>query len=255
MATVRAVFFDVGNTLAHLDYGFLCDALEAEGGPRVTEDAFAVADARVRQEGIPQAHSVGPDRQQDSPAPASLQGFFRRYMGAVADGLGSGAFGRPLGDRACAEHQRRALGLWSIPDPDADSVLRALTESGIRCGAISNADGRVREQLGLLGFLRWLDPVIDSTEVGAAKPDPVIFQTALSRAGVQPEASLYVGDMLKTDAEAACAVGMVGVLYDRMGVLPKDPDGASRVLRIRRLGEVLDCVAEASSRLTARQGS
>ena len=124
-------------------------------------------------------------------------------------------------------------------------VLETLTAHGIRVGAISNADGRVRAQLALLGFLRWLDPVIDSTEAGVTKPDPEIFALALRQMSVPARRAVYVGDMLDVDVAGARAAGMQAVLYDRFGVMP---EGAEGYVRIRCLGELVSEVLEGLSR-------
>lgn len=226
--SLRAVLFDVGNTLTHLDYGFLCEVLADLGGPDVDPDRFGRADAKVRLQGIPRD-----DRKADLSLPAQ-QRFFRRYMGAVADRLSAGTLGAELGDSAYREHRNRELGLWSCMDPDAPLVLRTLADLGLRLGVVSNADGRVRTQLKLLGLLPWFDPVVDSHEVGVAKPDPTIFRVALDRLGIAPAEALYVGDMVDTDVVGARRAGLSAVLYDRFDVMPRTP----ALWKIRRLGEL-----------------
>lgn len=243
MNGVRAVLFDVGNTLAHLDYGFLCEALAAVGGPHTDEDRFGRADAEVRQAGIPRetADPTADDRR----LPAQAR-FFRRYMGAVAARLSADAFGVALAERAYAEHRQRELGLWSRLDPDAPGLLRDLTNAGLRLAVVSNADGRVREQLDRLGLLPWFDPVVDSHEVGVAKPDPAIFRFALDRLGVPPAEALYVGDMLDTDVLGARRAGLAAVLYDRFDVVAPVP-GLCRIRRLGELTQALPSVGKASS--------
>lgn len=64
---------------------------------------------------------------------------------------------------------------------------------------------RVCEDLAIGTFLGCL---IDSSYVGAKKPDPKIFHTALATLGVQPDQTVFVGDNPYRDMEGAKAVGM-----------------------------------------------
>jgi putative hydrolase of the HAD superfamily len=50
--------------------------------------------------------------------------------------------------------------------------------------------------------------VIISSEVGADKPDPLIFQLALQRFGVAPAQALHVGDHPELDWRAAEQAGL-----------------------------------------------
>ncbi|HEX3055851.1 MAG TPA: HAD-IA family hydrolase, partial [Gaiellaceae bacterium] len=45
-------------------------------------------------------------------------------------------------------------------------------------------------------------------EVGWRKPHPAIFERALDALGVEPSATLFVGDTLATDVAGAAALGM-----------------------------------------------
>ena len=247
MIYAQSVLFDVGNTLAHLDYAYLARSLAELGGPEVTEEGLGRADALMRLSGL-----LGSTRSEDPAGAAGSDSvdpqrrFFRRYMEGVAQHLdGAEGFGARLGDLAFEEHRRYPTGLWRIPDPEGEMVLETLSAHGIRVGAISNADGRVRAQLALLGFLRWLDPVIDSTEAGVTKPNPEIFALALRQMSVPARRAVYVGDMLDVDVAGARAAGMQAVLYDRFGVMP---EGAEGYVRIRCLGELVSEVLEGLSR-------
>ena len=66
---------------------------------------------------------------------------------------------------------------------------------------------------GLL--LPHLDFSITSQEVGAEKPDPLIFERALQRADAQPESAVHVGDQITSDVAGAVNVGINAVLLDR----------------------------------------
>lgn len=51
-----------------------------------------------------------------------------------------------------------------------------------------------------------------SCDLGACKPDPAIFQAAVKRAGVLPEEIFYTDDK-ESHVQAACALGLKGVVY------------------------------------------
>jgi HAD superfamily hydrolase (TIGR01509 family) len=109
------------------------------------------------------------------------------------------------------------VGLWNTPDPEAEPALRFLRERGVPGAVISNSNGSIRRILTELGLARDLEFVLDSGELGIEKPDPRIFRLALDRAGVEPAAAVYVGDLYSIDVLGARAVGMDAVLLDPGG--------------------------------------
>jgi putative hydrolase of the HAD superfamily len=65
--------------------------------------------------------------------------------------------------------------------------------------------------------------VIDSHEVGVAKPDPQIFRAALDRMGLDPSQAWYVGDSVFHDVLGAQAASMArAVLVDPYQLGPGD---------------------------------
>lgn len=58
------------------------------------------------------------------------------------------------------------------------------------------------------GISQYLRGAISSAQVGASKPDPRMFQTALDQAGVQAHRCVHIGDHLDDDIKGAKAVGM-----------------------------------------------
>ena len=69
------------------------------------------------------------------------------------------------------------------------------------------------------------------------KPDPRIFELAMSRAGVDAASSVYVGDSPKFDVEPAAALGMLPVLIDRRERFPDAP--GARITSMQELPGVL----------------
>jgi putative hydrolase of the HAD superfamily len=75
-------------------------------------------------------------------------------------------------------------------------------------GIVSNFYGNLAKVCEDLGIGTFFGCLVDSSHVGAKKPDPEIFHTALAALGVQPDQAVFVGDNLYRDMEGAKAVGM-----------------------------------------------
>jgi HAD superfamily hydrolase (TIGR01509 family) len=112
--------------------------------------------------------------------------------------------------------------------PDTAAVLTSLKRQGLRIAVVSNIAFDVRPAFATLGVFDDVDEYVLSYEVGAIKPNPEIFETALERLGVAAEDALMVGDSEEADGGAR-AVGCAFALVDP---LPTDvrPDGLIKAL-------------------------
>lgn len=121
-------------------------------------------------------------------------------------------------DEACAESRRRYsdLATYTIY-PDVIPALEALRASVPVLGIISNWGWHLPELCASLGLDRYLDFIVASARVGAAKPNARIFHYALGMCGCDAARALHVGDSLVADVRGAEAVGMTGVLLNRSG--------------------------------------
>ena len=106
------------------------------------------------------------------------------------------------------------------PYPEAIRVLRSLRSAGYRTGVVSNFSHRLPSVLEALGLAAHLDTVTYSFDVGAEKPHPKIFKTALARAGAVPERVLMVGDSFEADYLGARNAGLHAMLLCRGGSTP-----------------------------------
>lgn len=97
-------------------------------------------------------------------------------------------------------------GVWEL-FPEVLEVLEKLRPS-FHLGVISNFDGRLRMILELLGVSKFFSTIAISSEIGADKPDPFIFQRATGLAGVLPNESLHVGDDPVHDWQGAAGAGL-----------------------------------------------
>ncbi|MBK6797734.1 MAG: HAD-IA family hydrolase [Acidobacteria bacterium] len=105
---------------------------------------------------------------------------------------------------------------WRLYDDVLPTLLK-LKKNGIGLGVISNFDSRLPDLLSNLGIFDLFDSVHISSCEGAAKPDPVIFISALGFHKIKPEEAIHVGDSLREDFEGAQSAGLSAVLIDRIG--------------------------------------
>jgi putative hydrolase of the HAD superfamily len=202
--TIRAIFFDAGNTLIHMDYDAISAALAGAGVTASPADVQrAEWRARVRLDA-----SWQPGASTEHPSTGE------RYFALLLDELGA----RDAGILAALGAWRRTYnlpsGLWTVLEPDAEAALRLAREAGLATAVISNSNGTIADILATLGLARHLDFVIDSSRVGVEKPDPRIFRIALDRAGLNPGQAAYIGDLYSIDVLGARAAGLRAVLMD-----------------------------------------
>ena len=126
---------------------------------------------------------------------------------------------------------------------DALPCLEWLAAAKVRIAVVTNASGPYqRAKLADLGVAAYIDEVVIAGELGAAKPDPVIFHTACEKLGFPPDQVAHVGDRLDLDAIGARDAGLAGVWLRRSGpatgALPAD---VSMINSLDELPELLVC--------------
>lgn len=112
---------------------------------------------------------------------------------------------------------REATGEVLEPEPNAVETVRALDEAGLYLGIVSDIDTwEADRMLDSFGIRDAFDGITTSEAVGRKKPDPAMFEDALSGAGsaVDPGRSLYVGDRYEHDMEGGSAAGFQTVAYN-----------------------------------------
>jgi putative hydrolase of the HAD superfamily len=93
------------------------------------------------------------------------------------------------------------------PAEGARDALAALGAAGLELACVANWDISLREQLERLELAASFHTILSSAEAGAEKPDPAIFEVALSRLGVPAARALHVGDEA-VDEDGARAAGL-----------------------------------------------
>lgn len=89
------------------------------------------------------------------------------------------------------------------PLPGVLDAIETLRAHGLSLAVVSNWDCSLTGRLDRVGI--HIDVVVTCAEARAAKPDPAIFRTALTRLGVRAERTLHVGDQLEDEAGALAA--------------------------------------------------
>jgi HAD superfamily hydrolase (TIGR01509 family) len=106
---------------------------------------------------------------------------------------------------------------WHRPFPESRSVLEELRDLGYSLHIISN---HTEDLLRVLEALDWRDlfgSVSFSQEVGVEKPDPELFELALTRAKLERARTVHVGDSWDRDVVGARRVGLRPVWLNREG--------------------------------------
>jgi putative hydrolase of the HAD superfamily len=221
---LRAIFFDAGGTMIHMDPACFLDALAQQGLARDLP-SYRRADLAARKAVV--AWLAAGNR-------GGEQTRWQLFARTLLAGLECPPEAEPV-VRAAVSERHAAATLWSYTEPDTAEVLARLRAAGFVLGVVSNADVRVASFLEYAGLASAFDFVIDSTLVGVEKPDPRIFQLACERAGVTPAEAAHVGDVYEIDVVGARLAGVTPILFDPDDLLP-----AADCLRVRALAHLPD---------------
>jgi len=123
-------------------------------------------------------------------------------------GLEAATLPRGLDEMLIEAHRHELAKAASVP-PHHRPLLERLARN--HCLAVVSNFDYSPTALGILeaaGVRDLFAAIVVSDEVGWRKPRPDIFHEALRRAGVEPHATLFVGDRIDIDVAGAHAVGM-----------------------------------------------
>ena len=221
---IKAVFFDAGGTLLHLDSlcirNLLRDALNVD----INLDKFRYAQSLAMSR-VAELVAAGA---------GSTEQLKREFYSTLLPKTGVSA--EQLSDAVeCSFNLARDEMLWRTTEEGTAQVLDDLKTAGYVLAVVSNSDGRIERAFEQAGINGYFDFFIDSYHVGIEKPDPEIFRLATERADVLPEETAYVGDLYWVDVVGARNAGLIPILYD-----PFDFNGASDCWTIRSLSELIN---------------
>ena len=200
MRGVKVVFFDATGTLIHLPrgVGFHYAGVAARFGWNAGADSVGKAFRALWSE-------MPPPKTTREPKPDDDRGWWRELVSRVLDRSGApDGFDREEYFDAVYDEFTKP-GVWELY-PETLEVLDALAARHRLC-VLSNFDRRLRTVLAQLGVLARFDDVVISSEAGADKPDPWIFEHALARAGCAPHEALLAGDDPECDVAGAQRAG------------------------------------------------
>ena len=214
--SLKAVFFDVGNTLLFLNHAVVLRPLH-ERNLFPSFDLLVEIERQTKRE----FDSLLQDATVD-------HGFWHIYYSHLLNKLG-------VSDEVLHAELvslTRISANWCQIRPHTHEVLKRLAER-YRLGIISNADGKIAEVLARCGIADCFESITDSGIVGKEKPHPAIFEAAVNSLGVSAGESVYTGDIYSIDYVGAMAAGMQCVLFDVAGAY-RDA-GVTRVESLEQL--------------------
>lgn len=205
MPSVHAIFFDIGDTLVFDDPPLKERLVSAAHSVGITLDPVRLPEAFRTVEAFAVKRYVA-GVVWDAP------GALRETSGILWSALGL----PPLTDSQWKEF---ASAVASLPftrctPPEVFVLLGELKRRGFVLGAISDWEDTLPEVLSDLGLIGYFDALAISAVVGVTKPNPLIFEDALTQVGLPPAACLHVGDWYDLDAAGAKAAGMSALLFD-----------------------------------------
>ena len=99
-----------------------------------------------------------------------------------------------------------------VPVAGAIETLEWLTACGLRIGLVSNCAADIPRMWSTSVFATYFDYCAFSCQVGAVKPEPAIYRSALDALRLLPDQTLYVGDGSDEELSGAARCGMRPVL-------------------------------------------
>ncbi|HET7904238.1 MAG TPA: HAD family hydrolase [Candidatus Eisenbacteria bacterium] len=219
---LRAVIFDLGNTLAGLDPSTpstrtdYADVVARPGAermarhlaergiltPKAAGERYVERFLEIRERNRRTADQTG----REIPATTSVAESLAD-AGAAGAGLSSEAIEGAV--RVLFEFEEARI----VRLPGAFETLEAVKSRGIPMALLSNAtDGpyiaRVAARLGIRDYF---DPFVVSADIGVRKPRSEAFWAVLEKWSFTPEAVAMVGDSLFHDVDGANRMGLISV--------------------------------------------
>ena len=227
--TYEAVFWDIGGVILDLD--------SVRAGHRAFVGALAAEYDLEEERALETWRTKLGDhfRERDGTEFKSAREGYHRAVAAMV--------GREISEDEWLPAFERATNENLEPVGETVEAIRRL-DGRIHQGVVSDIDTWEGERLlELFGVAEHLDAVTTSEEVGRTKPDPAMFETALEKAGVEPERALMVGDRYENDMAGASEVGIHTVAFGGSAAAA-DPDDSVVDYRIEDPLEILDLVGD-----------
>jgi putative hydrolase of the HAD superfamily len=205
----KAIFFDGAGTLIHLPqsvgyhYALIGQRVGLAFDAAALDRSFTACWKQM-----PWRPAIEGPREDDD------KGWWRELVNRVLDQVAprTSELDRDAFFEAAYSHFAEA-GVWELY-PDVIEVLESLRPR-FNLAVISNFDGRLRMILEHLGVSQFFSHVFLSSELGADKPDPLIYDRALKLSGTAPNETMHVGDDPVRDWRGAEGAGLSVFHLDR----------------------------------------
>jgi putative hydrolase of the HAD superfamily len=228
----RAVFFDVGETLVHVDPSF------AELFVRVLADAGQRRSLEDVRQASSHVYARFSEAARDGSMWTTSADRSRAFWVSVYERM-LAELGLPDHDGLASDLHREFTRLENyVLFDDVRPALADLAGAGLRLGIVSNFEAWLEEWFGLHDLVETFPVRVISGIEGIEKPDERIYRLALERAGVGAADAVYVGDNPEFDVDPPAALGMYAVLVDRRSRFPGH-DGP-RIEDLRELPRLLE---------------
>lgn len=186
-------FFDLGKVMLEFDHDRGCDQ-------------------------VAQAAGISPEKAREAMFDSGLEVEFEKGM-MTPDEFASRFFELSRGQCENSELFEAMSDIFT-PNEPVLSVVRQLARQGHALGVLSNTCWAhwefVCRKYPVL--LECFPDLILSYQVGAMKPDPKIYQAAISKAGVEPSEIFFVDDR-EDNVQGAVAAGLDAVFYQSPEIL------------------------------------
>lgn len=208
MNRIKAIFFDMGNTLLHFHYGDSDDEKDEKGLLYLTQ-YLNKFNSNITLEEV-------------------KTGFLDKWFEAIED-RGIKNIEYPIEDflneflskynlEFTMEQCIEAINLFYKEyreqvrfENNLYNILKEIKEKGYKIGVVSNTcyyDEVMKECFKKAGIYDLVDQYTFSYSLRVGKPDIRIFKAAIERMKVSPEEIIMVGDNLKSDIKPASDLGM-----------------------------------------------
>ena len=227
--SIKAVFFDAAGTLFTVNgsVGAIYARLAEKHGTAVT--------VKDLEAGFRRCFAVAPPMAFPGASPTEIPTLEKHWWKTVVQDVFAPLGPFPAFDAYFDElftffAQAEAWQLY----PETRETLERLKRRAVILGVISNFDSRLFRLLDGFGLTHFFDPIVISTQAGAAKPEGTIFTQALVRHDLTPAQAMHVGDSYEMDIEGARGAGLTPVLIDRRA----EPSQTKDYLSVRSLLEL-----------------
>ncbi len=212
---IKNILFDLDGTLVHRQLHlaiFIEEYLSEKGYPLTAQQAIAAGQWSHKFWGEFTDIIPDPENAWDNGAL-----FWRHYVQRYYQILEApeGSLDALLDDLAVRIDSRPRSDVRLLPH--TVEVLAALKAGGFRMGVLSNRDSLIAPVIDELALSDFIELAFSAGELGAYKPQAVIFHRFLEKFEGKPEETLYVGDNYWLDVHGALNAGLKPVLLDIYG--------------------------------------